>query len=197
MDNIPKLKIFSLILFICVLANVVILDLLVLFNKPQNNLMISTDNEQIKDEVIDKPTEITPTITVVPNQYYEQVRTAQLREIYIPLGAGSTQNVSWISLDGVEASIDTSKYSIIKEAYFQATLRIPTGNGKVSAKLVNITDKHDVWFSEVESEGSTAILKEAKITLTPGIKTYRVYMKSSLNYEAFVDFARIKLIVEE
>ena len=54
-----------------------------------------------------------------------------------------------------EAYIDTGNYSSIKQAVVELFLRNPTGNGRIYAKLYNVTDKHDVWFSEVFTEGRT------------------------------------------
>ncbi len=115
------------------------------------------------------------------------------KEYYITLGSGTTQSNTWQELVGLEAVVDTTNYPPIKSVTFEVYLKIPTANGQVYAKLLNATDKHDVWFSEVSSEGPTLIQKKATITLDPGAKTYRVMGLSTLKYDANIENARIKI----
>lgn len=116
------------------------------------------------------------------------------REYYITLGSGTTKSNSWQELAGVEAVVDTANYPAIKSVTFEVYLKIPTANGKVYAKLYNVTDKHDVWFSEVSSEGPTLTKKEAAITLEQGVKTYRVMGLSTLKYDASIENARLRIV---
>lgn len=119
---------------------------------------------------------------------------ASPKEFYIPLGTGSTKSPDWQDVLSAEAYIDTAGYPSIKEVTFEVFMHIPTANGRMYAKLFNVTDKHDVWFSEVFMEGNTVTRKEAKITLEPGKKQYRVMLKSTLRYDALLDNARIKIV---
>mgnify|MGYP001560227162 CR=1 FL=1 len=115
-------------------------------------------------------------------------------EYYISLGSGTTKSSVWQDIAGVEAIIDTTNYPSIKSVIFEVFLNIPTANGSVYAKLYNVTDKHDVWFSNVSSEGPVLTKKEAMITLAPGIKTYRVMGLSTLKYDANIENARIRIL---
>ena len=115
-------------------------------------------------------------------------------EYYISLGSGTTKSSVWQDIAGVEAIIDTTNYSSIKSVIFEVFLNIPTANGSVYAKLYNVTDKHDVWFSNVSSEGPVLTKKEATITLEPGTKTYRVMGLSTLKYDANIENARIRIL---
>lgn len=117
-----------------------------------------------------------------------------VKENYISLGSGTTKNNIWEDIAGAEAVINTANYPGITSVTFEVFLKIPTANGKVFAKLYNVTDKHDVWFSEVNSEGPTLTKKEATITLDPGAKTYRVMGLSTLKYDANVENARIRIV---
>jgi len=122
---------------------------------------------------------------------------AMVKELYIPLGPGSTKSMDWVELTGVESVIDTANYPKIKSVIFEASLRIPTANGRVYAKLYNVTDKHDIWYSEVYAEGPSSYRAESgDITLASGRKLYRVMMKSTMGYEAILDLARIKILLE-
>lgn len=119
------------------------------------------------------------------------------KEIFIPLGSGSTKNTSWVNIGGIETYIDTFKYTKIKEANFEAALRIPTANGRAYARLYNVNDNHPVWNSEVWVEGQAGnMVRSEKISFDSGNKLYRVQLYSSLGYEAFLDNARIRIIYE-
>lgn len=116
------------------------------------------------------------------------------KEYYITLGSGMTKVNAWQELAGVEAVVDTAHYPAIKSVTFEVYLKIPTANGQVYAKLYNVTDKHDVWFSEVSSEGPILTKKEAAITLENGAKTYRVMGLSTLRYDANIENARLRIV---
>ena len=100
-------------------------------------------------------------------------------------------------INGAEAVIDLANYPQIKSIIFEASMRIPTANGRVYAKLYNVTEQHDVWYSEVSSEGPVSKREESKeISLASDRKLYRVMMKSTMGYEALLDSARIKIILK-
>ncbi|MBI5449526.1 hypothetical protein HY948_04405 [Candidatus Gottesmanbacteria bacterium] len=117
------------------------------------------------------------------------------REFYVSLGSGTTKSSDYEDILSAEAYIDTGNYASIKQATIELFLRNPTGNGRIYAKLYNVTDKHDVWFSEVFIEGGGPVTKkEMPITLDRGNKLYRVMMKSTMKYDGWLDNARIKII---
>lgn len=125
------------------------------------------------------------------------VQTAQ-KEIFIPIGSGSTFSNSYIDLAGLEVSIDTAKYSAIESVVFEASIWVQDGNGKMYAQLYNAADKHPVWNSEISTSASKAVLTTSpKINLTTGNKTYKVQAKTNLTeYAAHVDNARIKITLK-
>lgn len=119
------------------------------------------------------------------------------RETYIPLGTGSTSKSDWTDLTATETLINPASYGNVKEAYFIASLRNPTQNGQVEAQLYNATDKHPVWGSHVVMKGPVSqTISSGKITLDAGNKLYRVQIKSTLQFEAFLDNAKIRIISE-
>jgi len=116
------------------------------------------------------------------------------KEFFISLGGGSTRAGDWEDMFGIEAYIDSSKYSHIKEVLFEAGMSIPNGNQKAHARLYNVTDGHMVWNSEVWLEGGTPqLLISGPITLSPGKKLYRVQMKTQIRDLAVLSQARIKI----
>lgn len=136
----------------------------------------------IQEKISPAPVKITQSIPIQQSVWY------------IPLGSGMSLKDQYEDLLSVQAYIDTASYPSIQKAYFEVFLRNPTGNGYAQAKLFNVTDKHDVWFSEVTFEGGGTALKTAQIILEPGNKLYRVMLRSSLKYDVYVENVRIKIV---
>jgi len=154
------------------------------------------------------PTEVktveTKTIVETPNQSGSGqassqtiVQTAQ-KEIFIPIGNGSTNSKSYVDLNGLEVTIDTNKYSAIESVVFEASIWVQDGNGKVYAQLYNASDKRPVWFSEISTISAKGVLAtSSKITLEKGVRTYRVQAKTDMDaYTAHVDNARLKITLK-
>ncbi len=122
---------------------------------------------------------------------------SRVKELFIPFGSGSSSADDWSDVPGMVATIDSLNYSGIKSIVFEATLRIPTGNQKLYARLYNVTDKHPVWFSEVSIEGGTPQLVTSQpIMFDSGSKIYQVQLKTSLKYQSFIDQARIRITLQ-
>ncbi len=208
MIKIPNIQLLKTLVWVMLTANIIFLDWIVLGKPGEITTVILPDPKNVDNQITQTVVLISPTIVSIPSSIPSPVVSPsvaltkkyvskQYRELYITIGSGSSKSSKWDAIEGVEVNIDTNKYPKILESYFQASLRIPTANGEVSSKLYNETEKHDVWFSEITSQGSEAKLKEAKINLSPGPNSYRVYLKSSLEADALLDLARIKLIIEE
>ncbi len=124
-------------------------------------------------------------------------KTATLKEYYIPLGSGDTQNNAWEDITTTDTLIDTANYDGIKEVYFIATLKNPTQNGRVEAQLYNVTDKHVVYGSTLTLDGPLSqTLTSSKITLDTGGKLYRVQLRSGLSAPSSVDTAKIRILAQ-
>lgn len=137
------------------------------------------------------------TKTVVERETQTIVQTAQ-KEIFIPIGSGSTNSNSYVELAGLEVSIDTNKYSSIESVVFEGSIWVQGGNGKMYTQLYNITDKHPVWNSDISTSSPTAVLSiSSKINLDAGLKTYRVQAKTNLTeFAAHVENSRIKITLK-
>lgn len=119
------------------------------------------------------------------------------KEYYVPLGSGTTQKSDWEDITATETLIDPSNYPGIKEVYFVASLRNPTQNGQIEAQLYNVTDKNPVWNSHVIMNGpASQTIQSEKITLPTGTKLYRVQLKSSLQFQAYLDNAKVRIIIQ-
>lgn len=124
-----------------------------------------------------------------------RTESATVREYYIPLGSGSTTKSTWENLTATETWIDTSSYGKISEVMFIAGLRNPTKNGQVEAQLYNVTDNHPVWGSHVVmSNNVSQTITSGPIQLDTGKKLYRVQLKSTLSYDAYLDTAKLRIL---
>lgn len=124
------------------------------------------------------------------------ISAVKVKEYYIPLGTGETSSSDWVDLPGVEAYLAPSNYGQITGLYFEAGIRIPTGSGRVYARLRNVTDNIGLVESEVSQEGTnTGLASSGKIPIPVGTKLYRVQLKSTLGTRVVLDSARIKLFV--
>lgn len=137
----------------------------------------------------------------LPSDQYKEIpqkaSPAGQKEYYIPLGSGTTSKSDWDNITASETIINPSNYGTIKEAYFVASLRNPTQNGQTEARLVNVTDNYPVWGSHVVMNGPTAqTINSDKIALPSGNKLYRVQLKSTMSYPAYLDNAKIRIITE-
>lgn len=143
---------------------------------------------------VDALANASPKTTVITNTTSS---TGGVKEYYIPLGYGSTNSTSWIELPGVEAYLAPANYGKITGFYFEAGIRIPTGNGRVYARIKNVTDNVGLFESEVYRDGtSTGLISSGKIPIPTTTKLYRVELKSSLGVEVVLDNARLKIFVQ-
>lgn len=151
-----------------------------------------------KSSLKTEPATPTPT-TIYQTEVKEKtvIQTAQ-KEIFIPIGSGSTFSNNYADLPGVEVTIDSSKYSGIESVVFEASLRVQDGNGKMFAQLYNKTDGRPVWNSEISTSSASGVLTtSSKITLENGLRTYKVQAKTNLTeYAAHVDNARVKITLK-
>lgn len=117
-----------------------------------------------------------------------------LKEIFIPLGYGTSSAADWTDVPGVLATIDTSLYPKMKSVVLEVTVHVPTGNQTASVRLFNATDKYPVWFSDVSMSGSgPTFLTSSNLNLTAGKKQYQIQMKTQLQYPANLLQARLHI----
>jgi len=144
-----------------------------------------------------QPSPATKTETIIQKETQTIVQTAQ-KEIFVPIGSGSTFSHDYADLSGLKVTIDTTKYSAIDSVYFEASIRLQDGNGKMFTQLFNETDKHPVWNSEMSTSSATSTFTtSSKINLDSGAKTYKIQAKTNLTaYAAHVENARIHIILK-
>lgn len=124
------------------------------------------------------------------------VQTAQ-KEIFIPIGDGSTKSNSYADLLGAQVTLDLSKYSGVQSADFEASIWVTGGNGRAYAQLYNKTAGRPVWNSEISTtSGSGILMVSAPINLDAGQNTYIVQAKTNITeFAANVATSRIKIVL--
>lgn len=136
-----------------------------------------------------QPTVVTNTQTIV--------QTAN-KEIFIPLGSGSTKSNSFADIAGTDISIDLTKYSGVQSIIFQASLWVEGGNGRAYARLYNVDDKNPYIESQISSNSSSGSVEYSQnIPMPYSTKVYRVQAKTDITqFAAHVDNARIKITLK-
>lgn len=154
--------------------------------------------------VVNSSDQTSKTVTPSPTTIYQTqvqektvVQTAQ-KEIFVPIGSGSTYSNSYANLSGVEVKIDWSKYSGIESVVFEATIWVQGGNGRAYAQLVNITDSNPLNESTLSSSSPAGEFKySGNIPISSGVKTYGVRAKTDIvEFAAHVDNAKIKITLK-
>ncbi|MDO8487185.1 MAG: hypothetical protein Q7S45_02755 [Candidatus Curtissbacteria bacterium] len=125
------------------------------------------------------------------------VQTAQ-KEIFIPVGSGSTNSRTYANIPGAEVTIDSSKYAGIQSVNFEANVSVTGGNGKAYVQLYNKTGGHPVWNSELATTSGTGILLVSPgVSLDPGQNTYIIQAKTDItDWSANVSTGRIKIVLK-
>lgn len=118
-----------------------------------------------------------------------------VREVYIPLGGATTLKSTSYKTTGAMAYVDLGKYGQVKTVYFEVVLSIPTANGTVYARLINVTDSNTpVVGSEVSTFASTpGLLTSSPINLAYGNKLYAVQLRTTMDFEAVLEIARLRI----
>ena len=144
-----------------------------------------------------QPSPIVKTETVIEKQTQTIIQTSS-REIFVPMGSGSTNSSTFANLLGTDVTIDTSKYSAIDSVVFEASIWPEGGNGRAYAQITNVTDNNPLIESQISNNTSSGVVKSSgKIPIPTGAKTYRVQAKTDItNFAAHVDSARLKIALK-
>jgi hypothetical protein len=216
-------KIFLAVILFILFANVLLLDYIVGNSKRDDDVSDKLENLEKRidkltelqvstkrDEVEEKPKTLLVTVTpapTLPPQIIEKETVVErivetesnlqaVKEFYIPLGQASVKSDSFEWKDtGAEAQLDLSLYGNIKSTSFEATLSAPSG--QVEVRLYNVSDEYEVGGSRMTGDGSQPKLyKSGNLSLPGGTKTYRVQMRTTLQYWATMDNSRIRIITQ-
>ncbi len=138
-----------------------------------------------------------PVQTVVQKETQTIIQTPQ-KEIYIPIGSGSTKSGTYADLSGAQVIIDTTQYPPIDYMVFQASIWVDNGNGKAWARIINVNDNNPFYESEISSSSGTGEFRTSgKIPFNYGPKTYRIQAKTDMtDFAANVGNAMIKIVLK-
>ena len=125
------------------------------------------------------------------------IQTAQ-KEIFVPMGSGSTTSGTFTDLAGTDVTVDTAKYSQIDSVVFEASIWVVGGNGRAWAQITNVNEKNPLIESQISGTAGTGEVKASgKIPFPSGAKTYRIQAKTDItNFAAHVDNARLKITLK-
>ena len=96
-------------------------------------------------------------------------------------------------MNGVAGSFDTGNYGTITAAYFEASLRVDSGQAQ--ARLYDTTTPAVFWDAQMTSTSTTGEYFSKPIKLFSGNKTFRVQMTTSTGV-AYIDQARIHIVTQ-
>lgn len=115
-------------------------------------------------------------------------------EFFVPLGSGSVnQTNDWTNIDSAQATFDAGNYGSIKAAYFEVFLH--TQSGEVHARLFDSSTPTVFFATDLKSSSMTAQFLSAPVTLSSGIRIYKVQMYSTIA-SGFLDQARIRIVTQ-
>ena len=135
--------------------------------------------------------------TVIQKETQTIVQTAQ-KEIFIPMGSGSTFSGTFTDIAGTDVTVDTAKYSQIDSVVFEASIWVTGGNGRAWAQITNVNEKNPLIESQISGTAGTGEVKASgKIPIPSGAKTYRIQAKTDItNFAAHVENARLKITLK-
>lgn len=198
------LRLTSVVVFILMMTNLILLDIVVVSYKSQDRTLVETVQVKRQEFKEEKASQIVCDAVCIEKIYgaiYEATASVRLAsqgqsslEFYIPLGSGSNTTDDWVDVTGVAAYIDSTQYGRVKKIVFEALVQVPNGNQTAYVRLYNDTDKHPVWGSEMSWEGGESkFLVSPSLTLGQGNKLYKVQMKSQLKDKTNLLQARVRI----
>lgn len=155
---------------------------------------------QISESPAPSVTEVLPSPTVQTSNPVNTNATnvnPQVKDYYIPLGSGTVQSQQWMSVPGVQATVDFGDYQNIQSVLFEASISLPAASQTVSVQLFDVTDNQPVWNSTMSTNGaSSQYLVSQPLIYETGLKTYQVQMQNQLLAPATLVQSRIHIILE-
>lgn len=141
---------------------------------------------------------VSPTPTATPRPTATPVPAPQYpKTAYLPLGGGgSTTSTDWVDVPNDAVWLDfANEYGTKARAYLEASVRIDSGSGTVSVRLLDTTHGIAVNGSEVSLDNTSMyqLVVSNPLTFWSGKNLYKVQIKSLNSSTVFLDSARIKV----
>lgn len=177
---------YTFILLSFLVLNILILDGILIWRLSQTGSVLgTTSNDTCPSACIARINQVAGITSI----------STGVKEYFVPLGSGTNATSDWTDVLGASAYIDTTSYGKIKKVTFEATISQPVSSQKVWVRLYNSTDKHPVWYSDVDTDSAgPVLLTSPAITLDSGNKLYQVQMKTQLKGLTNLTQSRIHII---
>lgn len=132
---------------------------------------------------------------IIKTVYQEPSTPSHPSIVYVPLGGGSsTTTRDWQDSGSAEAYFDKADYPGVKKISFEVFLKVKHGAGQADVRLYDATHGFVIADSELLA-GSEQFEKKStgSLNLLPGNNLYKVQLRSTTGYEAFMEGPRLKI----
>lgn len=118
-------------------------------------------------------------------------------DVYIPIGSATakSQSFNWLNVPA-EATVSWDRLGQVKEVWFEAGLRVPTGNGWVEARLVSEDGSIIAGSELVGGDQDGAFVRVALQNPTALPAKLKLQMRTSMQYDGVVESARLQVVRE-
>jgi hypothetical protein len=199
MDKILKVAVFVIFLNILVVNYFLFFKTQPVKSEPKQTTETcpSVCTNIIQDSIAKIPTPVCSCSVPTP-QVISKTKTLSKSVSFVTVpGSGSSLSNSWANLPGTEFNFNPNDYPSLKEAYFEANMKLLNGNGQAFLRLFDVTAGIEVWGSEIQTnKQDSTFMTSAKLTLRSDNHLYRVQAKSLTADTAVFNSGRLKLITE-
>lgn len=115
--------------------------------------------------------------------------------VYIPLGSGgSSTDSNWTTMEAYQVSLDGADFPGYTSMQLEITGKLIQSAGTGYGRLYNSSDSQAVASSDVSTTSDQyVLLTSSGFKLSSGRKTYKLQIKTSNNFEFYIQTARIKV----
>jgi len=116
--------------------------------------------------------------------------SGKVREVFLPMGGGSTNNRDWTNMTGAQIMFDPRKFGQIVSVRFEASGSII--GGEVHARLIDVTHNVIYYNTEVVMNTDNATWKRSNSFGIPDAPvTYQVQILSTSGETAYLQDSRL------
>ncbi len=132
----------------------------------------------------------TNTVTVPATPTSNGNGTGKVREVFLPIGGGNTDNRDWTNMTGAQIMFDPRKFGQIVSVRFEAAGYII--GGEVHARLIDVTNNVIYYNTElVFNQSSADWERSSSFTIPNSPVTYQVQLRSSSGEMAYLQDSRL------
>ncbi|MBW7955416.1 hypothetical protein H3C66_01665 [Patescibacteria group bacterium] len=125
------------------------------------------------------------TTTVTP-----PASSGKVREEFLPMGGGSTNNRDWTNMTAAQIMFDPKKFGQVMSVRFEAAGSII--GGEVHARLIDVTHNVIYYNTELVMNTSTPTwVRSAKFSIPNSPATYQVQLLSTSGETAYLEGSRL------